>query len=106
MHGEELVVGIRVQHFGVGLRELHAHDEREQPRDEEEDERGVDVPEADALVVDAVEEPGQSGRVLPLLLEFFVELGLRLLDQGHDYGSLRSGPIGLRREGLRCVRTM
>ena len=66
VHGEELVVGLRVQHVRVGLGELHAHHQREQPGDEEEHERRVDVAEADALVVDAVEEAGDAGRVLPL----------------------------------------
>ena len=83
VHREELVVRVGIEHARVGLSELDSHHEREQPGDEEEHERGVDVAKPDALVVDAVEEARDAGRVFPPFLELFVELGLRLLVQGH-----------------------
>ena len=65
VHGEQLVVGLGRQHVVVGRGQLVPHDQGGQTGQEEEDERGVDVAAADALVVDGGEEPGDARRVAP-----------------------------------------
>ena len=49
--GEEAVVRLRVDELHPGLRELGAHEHRQQAADEEEEDRRDDVLDADHLVV-------------------------------------------------------
>jgi hypothetical protein len=86
VHGEELVVGAGAQHTGIRLRELHTHHQGQRAGDEEEDERGVDVPNPDALVVDGVEEAGDPRRVFPRLFERVLDVGIGRLSRRGTLG--------------------
>jgi hypothetical protein len=67
--GEQAVVGLGVHELHAGLRELGADDHREQAADEQEEERGHDVLDADDLVVRVdlevvLPRPGAVARVV------------------------------------------
>ena len=51
MHGEQLVELLVGQELQAGQRQLGAHEQRHQPADEEEDEAGDAVHDADQLVI-------------------------------------------------------
>ena len=65
MHAEELVVGLRRQQPLLGARELGAHQEGFESAEQEERERGLDVADADLLVVDGPQPATQAGPGLP-----------------------------------------
>ena len=77
MHGEQLVELLVGQELQARQRELGAHEQRHQPADEEEDEAGDAVHDADHLVisgrhqlVDQVALGTETGRERPTSLEF------------------------------------
>ncbi len=81
VHGEQLVVELRTEHLAVGGGQLRPHQQGHQAGGEKEEEAGVDVAHADALVVDGRQEPGDARGVLPQLEE------LLLLDRrGRAFG--------------------
>ncbi|VBN36182.1 Uncharacterised protein [Burkholderia pseudomallei] len=65
VHREQLVVLLGVQQRAVGLRELDAHHERLGAAREQERERGDDVAQPDALVVDRREPAPPAGAAFP-----------------------------------------
>lgn len=65
MHREQLVVLLRREHMQVGLRQLHAQDQRLDSADQQEDERCDDVANADLFMIDGAEKAFDPGLGLP-----------------------------------------
>ena len=64
VHRDDLVVRVAGDHAAVGLGELRADQERQEPGQREEEPRGADVEDPDPLVVDG-DEPARDLAALP-----------------------------------------
>jgi hypothetical protein len=63
VHGEDLIVGRRLEQIVVGHRELSAHQQSERPAEREKEQGRADVEEADIGVVDDLEKPPSLGQL-------------------------------------------
>ncbi|MNC92097.1 hypothetical protein D3C83_84640 [compost metagenome] len=89
MHGEQLVVRLRIDHPQVRPGELNPHDQRLDPADDEEQQARVQVALPDPLVVDGGEERAESRRLVPRLLQRFDSRRPRCDRGGHQRNAFR-----------------